>query len=84
MDNSDLNLGSFEITRNLFFLNHPGCDISDIKQVEQIITFYKISTIANCAAYTAVDHAETETEKAFSINSSGVENLALAANKHFS
>ncbi len=35
--------------------------------------------IINCAAYTAVDQAELEYEKAIKINSDGPENLALAA-----
>lgn len=36
----------------------------------------------NCAAYTAVDKAENETEKAFSINVEGVRNLAEACSNY--
>ena len=36
--------------------------------------------IINCAAYNAVDLAETEWEKAFLVNGIGVKNLSLAAN----
>jgi dTDP-4-dehydrorhamnose reductase len=37
--------------------------------------------IVNCAAYTAVDKAESEVEKAFLINDSAVENIAKIASK---
>ena len=38
-----------------------------------------ICAIANCAAYTAVDKAEDEEEKAFAINADGVANIAQLA-----
>lgn len=56
-------------------------DITDIRAVEEFVKDNNISWIINCSAYTAVDMAEDETEKAFSINGSGVENLAVAAEK---
>jgi dTDP-4-dehydrorhamnose reductase len=37
--------------------------------------------VINCAAYTNVDGAETEREKAYAINALGVQNLALACAK---
>lgn len=37
--------------------------------------------VVNCAAYTDVDGAETEREKAYAINALGVQNLALACAK---
>jgi dTDP-4-dehydrorhamnose reductase len=54
-------------------------DITDAKAVEQFIRSRTIKWIINCAAYTAVDRAETEREKAFFINSDGAYNLAAAA-----
>jgi dTDP-4-dehydrorhamnose reductase len=41
----------------------------------------KLDWIINCSAYTAVDAAEDEPERAFAVNSTGVRNLALAAKK---
>ncbi len=38
--------------------------------------------VINCAAYTAVEKAETDPDKAYEINCTGVENLAKAAKRH--
>ena len=56
-------------------------DITDIEAVEEFIKNKKISWIINCSAYTAVDQAEDEKEKAFSINGNGAKNLAVTAEK---
>ena len=54
--------------------------------LNQIQTFFKsnpqINYCINCAAYTAVDKAETESEKAFEINAIGAKNLAHVCNDH--
>lgn len=39
----------------------------------------KIDTIVNCSAYTAVDQAEEEAEKAFAVNARGAANIAETA-----
>lgn len=58
-------------------------DICDLNQVQ---AFFKsnrqIDYCINCAAYTAVDNAEIEVDKAFEINATGAKNLALACNEH--
>ena len=41
-----------------------------------------VDALINCAAYTAVDQAEDEPEKAFAVNAQGVENLAQLCKKH--
>ena len=52
-----------------------------MKDVEEFFTTNpKIDYCINCAAYTAVDKAETEVEKAFEINAKGAKNLALVCN----
>jgi dTDP-4-dehydrorhamnose reductase len=53
----------------------------DITKSEEVNTFFesnKIDYCINCAAYTAVDKAEEEAEKAFLINAKAVKNLAKA------
>lgn len=53
-------------------------DITQLVQVHQEVQAVKPDLIINCAAYTNVDKAETEKEKALNINGLGVRNLALA------
>ena len=54
-------------------------DIGDKNAVFDLINAHRPDAILNCAAYTNVDGAETEQGAAFAANSTGVENLALAA-----
>ena len=56
-------------------------DIADAKQVQQALKTIRPQVVINAAAYTAVDNAENETEKAFSVNALGVSNLADACKK---
>jgi len=57
-------------------------DITDQKSVNQMIKKHNPDIIFNCAAYNAVDLAEEEWQKAFSVNGLGVKHLALAANEY--
>lgn len=51
------------------------CDISDRKQLQQVIAKTGPELVINCAAYTKVDLAESERDKAFAVNEQGVRNL---------
>ncbi|MBM3435255.1 MAG: dTDP-4-dehydrorhamnose reductase [Bacteroidetes bacterium] len=51
-------------------------DITNEAAVSEFIKASKPEVIINCAAYTAVDKAEQEKEKAFLINAEAVQNLA--------
>ncbi len=62
-------------------LNRDQLDISDGEQVTSIVTAENPDAIINCAAYTDVDGSETNQELCWSVNATGVENLALAARK---
>lgn len=53
-----------------------GLDISDRDEVDRAIQDYKPDIILNCAAYTKVDKAETEREKAWNVNVEGLRNLS--------
>ncbi|HPK00949.1 MAG TPA: dTDP-4-dehydrorhamnose reductase [Candidatus Sumerlaeota bacterium] len=55
------------------------CDVTRRDAVEALLDELKPATIINCAAYTAVDQAESEPELARSLNADAVENLGLAA-----
>ncbi|HHV85890.1 MAG TPA: dTDP-4-dehydrorhamnose reductase [Petrimonas sp.] len=56
-------------------------DITEAAQVEHFISENSIEYIINCAAYTAVDKAETDEELAYKINYTGAENLAKSGAK---
>ena len=51
-------------------------DITDFDAVQKFVHENNIDTIINCAAYTAVDRAETDIDLATQVNVNGPENLA--------
>ncbi len=57
-------------------------DITSIEEVEQFVSEIKPYAIINCAAYTAVDAAETHLDLNYKINALGPRNLAIAAEKY--
>jgi dTDP-4-dehydrorhamnose reductase len=74
------------IAKNYPFVDFRFCDsktldITDLENVKQVFKEYKPNFCVNTAAYTAVDKAETEPEKAFAINVTGAKNLAEVCKK---
>jgi len=67
---------------DFIYTDYKELDICDLNQVN---TFFKsnkkIDYCINCAAYTAVDKAESDVEKAFEINANGAKNLAIACSE---
>lgn len=61
--------------------DHLSLDITKLEHVIQVICRYKPAIVINCAAYTDVDGAESEPQKAYLINGLGPRNLALACRK---
>ena len=61
---------------NFLFTSKDEMAIDDFDAVAKYFSNTKIDVCINCAAYTAVDKAETEQEKAFFINGDAVGNLA--------
>jgi len=57
-------------------------DITNTENCQAIFEQYKPDFCINTAAYTAVDKAESELEKAYLINVEGAKNLAIACKKH--
>lgn len=64
------------------YSNSKDLDISSEAQINTFFSNHKIDWCINCAAYTAVDKAETEFNLAQKINSEGAKNLALACKKY--
>ena len=54
-------------------------DITDREAVENCVKNVKPDVIINCAAYTAVDKAEEDYDRAFAINATGPKNLATVS-----
>ncbi|MBF0337795.1 MAG: dTDP-4-dehydrorhamnose reductase [Nitrospirae bacterium] len=57
-------------------------DITDAERVFKAVEGYRPDVLINCAAYTAVDLAETQRQTAMLVNGIGVQNLALACNAY--
>ena len=67
---------------NFIYTDYQELDISDLNHVEGFFKAnQKIDYCINCAAYTAVDKAESDVEKAFEINAQGPKNLATICNE---
>lgn len=56
-------------------------DIADAAQVADVVERVLPNLIINAAAYTAVDKAESEPERAYAVNRDGVAHLAAAAQR---
>ncbi|MGW8824279.1 dTDP-4-dehydrorhamnose reductase [Paenibacillus lautus] len=54
-------------------------DITDLEQCRRIISEYRPECIIHCAAYTAVDLAETNIDKAYLVNAIGTRNIVIAS-----
>jgi dTDP-4-dehydrorhamnose reductase len=63
----------------MVLIGRPRLDLEDARNVEEIVDAVNPSAIINAAAYTAVDRAEDELERAFRINRDGAACLAMAA-----
>jgi len=64
------------------FCNSSTLDITNLNNVKQIFNHYKPNYCINAAAYTAVDKAESEPDKAHLINVIGVKNVAQVCKEH--
>jgi len=62
---------------DFFSTDKQDFDISNIDEVEKLMTQAKPDIVINCAAYNLVDKAEDEPREAFSVNRDGAKNLAL-------
>ena len=57
-------------------LSHPELDITDRSAVAAVLKKYQPDLVINTAAYTAVDKAESEKNKVFSVNTEGAAIIA--------
>jgi dTDP-4-dehydrorhamnose reductase len=66
----------------LFFYDLPELDITRSDHIERFCRTLGVHAIVNCAAYTAVDRAETDIDAAFLVNRQGAAVLASCAKEH--
>ncbi len=64
------------------FVDVEELDITDAVAVNRYFAQKEFDVCINCAAYTAVDKAESDADLAHKINVTGVENLAIACQKY--
>jgi dTDP-4-dehydrorhamnose reductase len=76
---SEIRALSAQYSQHRFLFNdRDEVDITDMQQVTNCFAGFQPEYCINCAAYTAVDKAETDQETAFQINVTAVKNLAMA------
>lgn len=63
---------------DFFFYGSKELDITSYSSIEKAFKETQPDVVINCAAYTAVDKAEEEPEKAFAVNAEGVKHLVEA------
>jgi len=69
-------------TLDFVFLDSKGLDVTNSKQIDEVFSNNNFDYCINCAAYTAVDQAEDESDIAYNINTLGAKNLAEASKKY--
>ena len=70
-----------KLLSDAIFTDVDVLDITDLEKVKKFVKDNNIGTIVNCAAYTAVDKAEDDEERAQKINEVGPYNLAMSGAK---
>ncbi|AJI75282.1 dTDP-4-dehydrorhamnose reductase [Francisella philomiragia subsp. philomiragia ATCC 25015] len=77
VSNSKLEIQNY----TFIFMDSKSLDITDHQAVERFVVEHDIEAIINCAAYTAVDKAESDIEMADKINHLAVATIAELAKK---
>lgn len=72
----------FDWDYEFLFTDSSQLDITDADSIESNFADFNPNFVINASAYTAVDLAETETEKAFAVNAEGVNFLAEACQQY--
>lgn len=79
LGNEMRNLSSTDPANRYLFTDVQELDITDLARVQAFLSENTVDYIVNCAAYTAVDKAESDIELCRKINAFAVENLAKAS-----
>lgn len=79
---SELRFLSAAGSDSFVFAGHSELDITNANAIAAVFSGGQFDGVINCAAYTAVDKAESEGEMAYRINAEGAGMLASAARKN--
>lgn len=71
--------GRMNLPFRFMFTDVNDLDVTNRDEVARFVDEHRIRYIIHCAAYTAVDKAEADIEKAYLLNEKAVENIAVAA-----
>ena len=74
-------ISEYALDYEFHFTDYDTLDITNQKQINEYFSEYEPHYCINVSAYTAVDLAEQEKEKAFAINAEGVRHLAKACSE---
>ena len=66
---------------NMFGMSSTELDITNIRNVDSVISQIKPDLVINAAAYTAVDKAETDMKAAYAVNETGPKLIAAICKK---
>jgi dTDP-4-dehydrorhamnose reductase len=61
---------------------HEQVSVSDPDAIDALVSSLRPAIVFNCAAYNAVDRAETEKDLAYVVNAEGPANVARACSRH--
>jgi dTDP-4-dehydrorhamnose reductase len=76
------NVAALQGVTNIIFPQESEANILDTDGLDKLFEQHKPTHAINCAAYTAVDKAEDDSELAAKVNDTGAANLANQCNKH--
>ncbi|MDX4036472.1 dTDP-4-dehydrorhamnose reductase [Aliarcobacter skirrowii] len=76
---SEIKAISSDYSYNFFFTDRNNIDITNKDNIKEYCQTNNINVIINCAAYTAVDKAETDIENADLVNRKAVKKLSIVA-----
>lgn len=71
--------GLAEQSIQLLGFGRGGLDVTSLQSCREAVKRYQADVVIHCAAYTAVDKAESDPDAAFLVNAVGSRNIALAA-----
>jgi len=67
------------VSADIIGLSRDILEIKSLSACRQIFSLHSPDIVIHCAAYTAVDQAESESDEAFRVNAVGTRNVAIAA-----